>query len=385
MGKAFAFLSLATILGVLGAGLAGCGPGAQVTLNVATAGDTNMVELQKNVFGPEFVKKYPNVTVNTVGTGPGDPGSRSIYDKLKAQSSAGKKSWDIDVGVIHQSIMAEMLKDGLLLQYVPKTTVAKYVVASDAKNALGTNVEGYVIPMFHSQTAIAYNPKYVPTPPKNFEELVAWAKANPKKFGYNGIKGGMSGQAFVAAWTYWKTGKYDVYAKGPYDKANEAPWPAVLKELKAFNEVATITAGNAGTLDMLNRGEIYMGAVWVDMFVLWKNEGRMDPSIQVTLPDPGMPGQPMYLVIPKEAANKDMAQKFIEMIASPEQQAKVIVERNGWYPGIDAKEVLPKVSKEGQDKLFKGVTPDDLAKKGLVFPLTDYFKDLLTAYEDAMK
>jgi ABC-type glycerol-3-phosphate transport system substrate-binding protein len=101
-------------------------------------------------FGPKFVKKYPNVTINVVGTGPGDAGSQAIYTKLKAQKDAGTKTWDIDVAIVHQSIMGKMIEDGLLLKYVPDTSVAKYVISADSKNALGTNVEGYVIPMFHS-------------------------------------------------------------------------------------------------------------------------------------------------------------------------------------------------------------------------------------------
>ena len=367
-------LALAILVTLIGA----CSPGGggPITLNVATAGDTNMADLQKDVFGPAFTKNNPNVTINVVGTGPGDPGSAAIYTKLKAQKDAGKKNWDIDVAVVHQSIMDSLIKDDMLEKYVPNTSVAKYVVSADAKNSLGTNVDGYVIPMFHSQVVIAYNPKYVTKAPKTYQDIIDYAKANPKKFGYNGIKGGMSGLGFTIGYLYWKSGQYDLLTKGPYDTKNEAKWADIFKELKAINDVSTITNGNAGTLDMLNRGEIYMGPVWVDMLVLWKNEGRMDPSIEMALPEPGIPGQPMYLVVPKEAAHKAEAIKFIEMIASPEQQASVIVERNGWYPGIDPNVVLPKVSKAAQDKLFRGVSADDLNKKGLLFPLAPYFKDL---------
>ncbi|MDP3047704.1 MAG: extracellular solute-binding protein [Chloroflexota bacterium] len=367
-------LALAILVTLVGA----CSPssGGPVAINVATAGDTNMADLQKDVFGPAFIKNNPNVTINVVGTGPGDPGSAAIYTKLKAQKDAGKKNWDIDVAVVHQSIMESLIKEDMLEKYVPTTSVAKYVVSEDAKNSLGTNVDGYVIPMFHSQVVIAYNPKYVTKPPKTYQDIIDYAKANPKKFGYNGIKGGMSGLGLTTGYLYWKSGQYDLLTKGPYDTKNEAKWADIFKELKAINDVSTITNGNAGTLDMLNRGEIYMGPVWVDMLVLWKNEGRMDPSIEMALPDPGIPGQPMYLVVPKEAAHKAEAIKFIEMIASPEQQASVIVERNGWYPGIDPNVVLPKVSKAAQDKLFRGVSADDINKKGLLFPLAPYFKDL---------
>ncbi|QGP92330.1 Bacterial extracellular solute-binding protein [Neomoorella glycerini] len=353
----------------------------KITLNVATAGDTNMADLQKEAVAPGFKVKYPDVEVNVIGTGPGDAGSNAILTKLKAQKDAGRDKWDIDVAVVHQSVMESLIKEGLIDKYVSLTENGKYVVSFDSKNSLGTNVEGYVIPMFHSQTAIAYNPDLVPNPPATFDELVSWIKANPNKFGYNGVKGGMSGVAFVTGYIYWKTGKYDNYAvTGPYDKAREADWPAIIKELKSLP--VTMTQGNNGTLDMLNRGEIAMGPVWVDMFILWKNEGRMDPKMRLKLIQPGLPGQPMYLVVPARAANKEMAIKYIDYLASPEIQAKVIVERNGWYPGIDANKVLPLVSQKAKDQLFKDIAPDELNKYGLTFPLAPYLKDIQTAYEE---
>jgi len=54
--------------------------------------------------------------------------------------------------------------------------------------------------MFHSQIAFAYNPDLVKTPPKSYAELIEWVKKNPKQFGYNGVKGGMSGVGFVMGW-----------------------------------------------------------------------------------------------------------------------------------------------------------------------------------------
>jgi ABC-type uncharacterized transport system YnjBCD substrate-binding protein len=354
--------------------------GEKVVLNVVTAGDTNMHELQKNVFGPEFMKKFPNVEINAVGSGPGDPGSRVIFQKLKSQKDAGTAKWDVDVAIVHQSIMPDMLQNDLLAKYAPEIATWKLMTAADGRNALGSNVEGYVMPMFHSQVVLAYNPEMVQTPPNTFEELVAWIKANPRKFGYNGVKGGMSGTAFVTGWAYWKTGKYDQYAKGAYDKAAQAGWPAAIKELKGLP--VTMTTGNNDTLDKLNRGEIAMGPVWVDMLINMKNEGRMDPKIRMKLISPGFPGQPMYLVVSKNAANPEMARKYVEFITSPDQQAKVIVERNGWLPGIDAKHVLPVVSPKAKQMLFGDVPPDALEKYGLVFPQQQYFKDLLTAYEE---
>lgn len=368
-------------LGILAWGLAGpASAGEKIVLNVVTAGDTNMHDLQRNIFGPEFMKRNPGVTVNAVGSGPGEPGSRVIFTKLKSQKDAGTAKWDVDVAIVHQIVMEEFIKNDLLAKYAPEIATWKLMTAADGRNALGYNVEGYVMPMFHSQVALAYNPEMVKTPPKTFAELVAWIKANPKKFGYNGIKGGMSGVAFVTGWAYWKTGKYDQYAKGPYDKVAQREWPAAIKELKSLP--VTLTTGNNDTLDRLNRGEIAMGPVWVDMLIDLKNKGRMDPKIRMQLISPGFPGQPMYLVVPKQAANFEAAKKYVEFITSPEQQAQVIVGKQGWYPGIDAKHVLPHSSTEAKDLLFRDVPPDVLEKYGLVFPLTPYFKDLLTAYEE---
>lgn len=371
--------------------LAGCGtqPTAQpsektaqaktpVTLNIATAGDTNMEELQRLSVGKDFSTANPGVSINVVGTGPGDAGSQKIYEKLKAQKDAGKTEWDMDVAIVHQSAMKALVDNGLLEKWVPLSANKSYVTSADSKNSLGTDVDGYVIPLFHSQVAIAYNPEKVKNPPADFQGLEEWIKANPKRFGYNGVTGGMSGVAFVDSYVYWKTGDYIQLSAGPLDKTLENKWPAAIKELKSLP--VTYTNGNNGTLDMLNRGEIDMGAVWVDMFTLWQNDGRMNPNFKQKLIAPGLPGQPMYVVIPKNAKNKEWAIKYADFLTSPEQQAKVIVEKYGWYPGIDAAATLPKVSEKAKQKLFSDITAEELSAKGLSFPLAQYMSDLNTAY-----
>ncbi len=362
----------------------GMGGGGKVRLVYMTAGDINMLALAQNLIAPEFEKKYPNVEVITVHTGPGEAGSRTVFEKIKAARDAGKACWDVDVAVVHQIFLSWAIPEDLLMKYTDEVETSKYVTAEDAKIALGVNVEGYVMPMFHSQIAIAYNPQYVKDPPKSFEELVEWVKQNPGKFGYNGIKGGMSGVGFTVAWVYWKTGEYEKFTRGPYDPALKDKIVAALEELKEFNKYVTITSGNVGTLDMLNRGEIWMGPVWVDMFYTFMLEGKMDPNIRLTLIDPGLPGQPMYYVIPKKACNPEWAKKLVEFMTSPEIQAKVIVERYNWYPGIDAKYVMDYVSPEAKNRLFKDIGPEDLAKYGKMFPIAEYFGDILKLYEQVV-
>src|SRR6202011_4230033 len=307
--------------------LAAAQPAGQqrVTLNLVTAGDQNMVDDVKDYLGPMFEKEHPGVTVRAVGTGPGDAGSQKIYEKLEAQKN--NSSWDIDVAVIHQKAAGEMATKELLARYVAELPTAKLVTSEAAKRALGADVDGYVMPMFNSQTAIAYNTTIVKEPPSTYAELERWVQQNPKKFGYNGIKGGMSGVSFVVGWIYANTPDADRLIKGPYDPESKKAWDQALTRLAAFNKNVVITPGNAGTLDMLNRGEIAMGPVWVDMFYSWQAVGKLPPNMKLKLASPGMPGQPMYYAVPEKAAQRKLADEFIALATSPQVQADGIVKK----------------------------------------------------------
>jgi len=373
------FALLATPL--LAAALAAPGVHAQTTLNVVTAGDQNMVDYVNNFLAPRFEKQNPGISVRAVGTGPGDAGSQKIYEKLSAQSKAGNAAWDVDVAVIHQRGAATMVKENLLAAYRSQIATDKLVSRDSAKNALGQNVDGYVIPMFHSQIALAYNPDLVKAPPKNFTELEAWVKQYPKQFGYNGVKGGMSGVGFVMGYVSANSGLGKTLEEGPYDASKKAAIDKSLAALKEFNKSVVMTPGNAGTLDMLNRGEITMGPVWVDMFYTWQADGKLSPKLKLALPEPGLPGQPMYYAVPAKAANAALARKFVEFAASPEIQAEGIVKQFNWYPGIDAQHVKAKLDAKSWDKLFTDIKPETLQRYGRPFPLSDYFTDIVEGYE----
>ncbi|WP_262296832.1 ABC transporter substrate-binding protein [Microvirga sesbaniae] len=350
------------------------------TLNVATAGDQNMVDYIKDYLGPLFEKSHPGVKVVAVGTGPGDGGSQKIFEKLDAQKQAASAS-DFDVVVIHQKAAGTMVQGDLLKKYRDVLPTGKLVTRDTATNSLGTDVSGYVMPMFHSQTAIAYNPDLIKNPPNNYAELREWVKKNPKQFGYNGIKGGMSGVAFVTGWISAFGGDPAKLEKGPYDAATKATWDKAMADLKEFNQNVVITPGNAGTLDMLNRGEIAMGPVWVDMFYTWKADGKLPPNMRLKLVSPGMPGQPMYYAIPAKTAQEKLAAEFIALATSPDVQAEGIVKRFNWYPGIDAKNLEGKLDQAAWNQLFADIPPDTLAANGKPFPIGPYFNDILETYE----
>lgn len=175
-------MSVKTKMAVTVALTLGClhGANAETVLNVATAGDQNMVDYVKTWLGPKFEAAHPGVKVQVVGTGPGDAGSNKIIEKLTAQEQSGAKTWDIDVAVVHQAAGGQLVEKGLLENYRQSVKTGTMTTAENARNALGVNVDGYVMPMFLSQTAIAYNSDLINTPPKSYDELVQWSEKIPK-------------------------------------------------------------------------------------------------------------------------------------------------------------------------------------------------------------
>ena len=351
------------------------------TLTVYTGGSQNMVEYVTDYLGPIFEEQNPGITVRTVGTGPGDAGSQKIMQKIEAEKAAGKAQWNIDVIVANQSKTGEMVKKRLLRKYRSEFVYDTLATGESSRNALGTNVNGYVMPMFHSQVAIAYNKDVIANPPQSYKELKSWVRQNKGAFGYNGIKNGMSGLAFVAGWVYAHSDDAEQISKGPYDVSLKNTWKPIMQELKDFNRYISFTPGNAGTLDMLNRGEIFMGPVWVDMFYSWKAQGKVPPNVKLTLISPGLPGQPYYYAIPRKARNYELAKAFIALATSPKIQAQGIVKKFNWYPGIDAQHVKSSLKTAEWEKLFVEITPEDLAAKSKPFPLKPFFDDIKEAYE----
>ena len=132
----------------------------------------------------------------------------------------------------------------LLAKYRDKIETGKLVTRETAANALGADVSR----LRHADVPQPDRARLQPGPreraaPESYDELVDWVKENPKKFGYNGIKGGMSGVAFVVGWVSAFGGDADKLMKGPYDGATKAAWDKLLGDLKEFNKSVVITPG----------------------------------------------------------------------------------------------------------------------------------------------
>ena len=205
-------------------------------------------------------------------------------------------------------------------------------------------------------------------PPSTYPELIEWVKKNPKQFGYNGIKGGMSGVAFVVGWVTPSAATPAKLEKGPYDPNAKSRWDKALPRLKEFNKNVVITPGNAGTLDMLNRGEIAMGPVWVDMFYTWNGGRKLPPNMKLKLVCARHARPADVLRDPGQGRKRQARQEFVALATSPEVQAEGIVKRFNWYPGHRRQNVQASSSQAAWKKLFADITPEDLVEQGQAVP-----------------
>ena len=354
---------------------------AQQTLNVATAGDQNMVDYIKDYLGPMFEKTHPGVKVIAVGTGPGDAGSQKIYEKLDAQKKGGAAKSDFDVVVIHQKAAGTMVNEGLLEKYTDKIPTGALATRDTAKNALGAEVSG----LRHADVPLADRDRLQSRPREGRAELLPRAhrmgEEEPEAVRLQRHQGRHVRRRLRVGLGLRRSAATPTSSR----RVPTTPRPRRLgtrrsPTSRSSTPSVVITPGNAGTLDMLNRGEIAMGPVWVDMFYTWMADGKLPPNMKLKLVAPGMPGQPMYYAMPAKA-NAKLAEEFVALATSPEVQAEGIVKRFNWYPGIDAKNLEGKLDQAAWKKLFADISPEDLSSKGKPFPIAPYFNDILEAYE----
>lgn len=319
-------------------------------LNFYSGGDTNVQDLHQKQIIPGYEKATGvKVTFTFLEHGTGQQG---IYDRLNAQKQANKATWDIDLWEADtgrytqpEDLFMELTaKDIPNLANVPKATL--------------DFVNNKAVPYRGSSVVLAYNSSKVKDPPKTYDDVLAWIKANPGQFAYNEPSTGGSGDAFVISMLY-KHSDYNKYIGKPFSAANEKDWDAAFAELKglaqSLYQKGVYPKGNAGTLDLLNRGEISMGTVWSDQATQWLSDGRLPKTIKLAQVNPGFTGGGAYIGIPKNAAHKQAAFAYLNYLLDPAQQALIVTGAMAGFPGVDWSK-LPSDARNrfaGADKDFR--------------------------------
>lgn len=189
---------------------------------------------------------------------------------------------------------------------------------------------GVVAPFHRNQTAIGYDTRFVSegSEPKTFDELLAFAKANPGKVAITNPTKGGSGSGFlesaILAMTTpeCQTRLYDYAMTSEEAKAWVAgpclepvmAWFAELKPLVEF------TQGNSDTLTLMANGEAIVGTVWEDMVFDFIGRGLLPPTIRSRLLENGQVGDGDGAMIPAGAQRVAGALLFMDYLMSDEIQ-----------------------------------------------------------------
>ena len=333
-------------------GLAGCGSSGSSDNGSAASTSKNKVSLWatgsdnvREVYealiedfnkNSEYAGKY-EVELNFMLNG---TGTQTLTDMLAAASKAGQTDTDYD--------LVDLGGDDLS-KVVSQIGEEAFVKLDDSKipNAEGIEAESsvaadYVQPYRGTTVVLAYDSEKVANPPKTWDELVDWMKANPGRFAYNTPGTGGAGDSFARTSVY---NFMDEEAITSDDAKWEENWDDGFKYLADLHQYMYTSVGsivypnkNQGTLDLLNQGEIDMCPNWADMVLSQRAEGTLKDTIKITQLDPALTGSFQSLAIPTFGSNEEGAYAFINYMLSESAQ-EILVKQMAAIPLIDTSKI----------------------------------------------
>ena len=333
-------------------GLAGCGSSGSSDNGSASSTSKNKVSLWatgsdnvREVYealiedfnkNSEYAGKY-EVELNFMLNG---TGTQTLTDMLAAASKAGQTDTDYD--------LVDLGGDDLS-KVVSQIGEEAFVKLDDSKipNAEGVEAESsvaadYVQPYRGTTVVLAYDSEKVANPPKTWDELVDWMKANPGRFAYNTPGTGGAGDSFARTSVY---NFMDEEAITSDDAKWEENWDDGFKYLADLHQYMYTSGGsivypnkNQGTLDLLNQGEIDMCPNWADMVLSQRAEGTLKDTIKITQLDPALTGSFQSLAIPTFGSNEEGAYAFINYMLSESAQ-EILVKQMAAIPLIDTSKI----------------------------------------------
>ena len=254
----------------------------------------------KNVLIPRFEAKY-GIKVNFFNTRP-----HLADQQLIALRSLGRAP-PADVYFAPGSHMRLYRRAALAADYNLAAMLPEASAYPPDLLAL-TAPDGRFIPFHFNQTALAYDSARLPhaSVPRDLDALLRWAQAHPAQFALTAPRSGGSGQGLLLAVAYrfmspqcrktftdsWKS---DAEASRWVDTSGcmVQAW----QYLRALVKVSAMTNGNADTQNLLANKAVTIGTVWEDGAYTFLQQKLLEPSIALTVPQPGMPGSADVLFV----------------------------------------------------------------------------------------
>ncbi|WP_339329056.1 ABC transporter substrate-binding protein [Streptomyces formicae] len=193
--------------------------------------------------------------------------------------------------------------------------------------------QGTAVVYYPSGPLLEYNPDKVKNPPKTPAELLAWAKANPKRFQYADPANSGPGRTWLMGLPYL-LGDKDPSSPASWDKT----W-AYLKELDKYIDV--YGSGTTETMKNLASGQTDMIMSTTGWYINPRALGTVPKKMKAAHFD-GMTWvtDAQYAVVPKgvDADTMSAALNLVKWMLTPEQQAKAY-DDGYFYPGPAIKNV----------------------------------------------
>jgi putative spermidine/putrescine transport system substrate-binding protein len=195
--------------------------------------------------------------------------------------------------------------------------------------------DGRFIPFHFNQTALAYDRARLAetSVPRDFDSLLRWAQAHPNQFALTAPRSGGSGQGLLLAVTYrFMSAQCRItFADSWKSDADATHWvetggcmSRAWQYLRALAKVSVLTNGNADTQNLLANKAVTIGTVWEDGAYTFLRQKLLEPTVALTVPQPGMPGSADVLFVVAGTRHPAAALLLIDFALSrPIQQWKL--------------------------------------------------------------
>lgn len=304
-------------------------------LQIYIDGDSNISDWWNDSVRPAFEAAHPDLGFNvTITRGVADGNATIAQRALAALQS--KTDPQVDYFEEFEPASAAGSIEAGLWQAFDTANVPNLAMINPA--AVDTPIR---LPYRGSQVLIAYDSAKIPTPPKTFADLVAWAKAHPGRFTYGRPDKGGSGSNFVIRAIHEGNGRDpSLFTRANFEAAKaegmlQKGW-AILKDLHphTFGE-GTYPAGNTPALQLLAQGAVDMIPAWSDQALQALKQGVLPETVKlVQLQDLALCGGFAYSAVPANATDLAGALQLANFMLTPEIQISCVREIGG-FPGID--------------------------------------------------
>jgi putative spermidine/putrescine transport system substrate-binding protein len=297
------------------------------TVNWAMWGGSDNINKFADQWVANQLKSQYDVTLNRVPLND----TVEAVNKVVGEVQAGLKQGGIDLIWINGENF-RTLKQGNLLYgpFTDKLPAMQYYNLSNPAilSDFGLPIDGFEAPYTGSYYIMAMDSAKVSQAPTTFQELLAWAKANPGRFAYV-TPPEFDGSRFLLKALYGVTGGYEQYAGAEF---NEALWnqksPQLfqfLQELEPYlwREGQAYPPTQARLQELFANGEIWMMPVFVSKVA----EGLANGQFPKTTKAFTMPGlslnDPSFTAIPVNASNPGGGMILANLLSSPAGQLEM--------------------------------------------------------------